>query len=180
MRSEMYRKVVRTFAVVAIMASPTAVFAAYVASDSFEKTVDVDGVAVLHVSNESGAVEIIGGDVDKVTIRATIRIDKKLSKSNPKRAEQILRGVKRSQLVSIEGARIEISKITRNTYQRHASISYKIVVPHDSDINVHSVSGNVKVSGVTGSVSATSDTGEVTLAESFTPKKAELNASAIG
>ena len=157
MKLEVCRKTLRSFAVVAMLMSPTAVFAAYVATDSFEENVDVDGVAVVHVSNESGAVEVIGGDVDQVTIRATIKIDTKLSRSNPKRAEQILRGVKRSPPVSIDGSRIEISKIKRGSYQRHASISYEIVVPRDSEINVHSVSGNVRVSGVTGSVNATSD-----------------------
>ena len=168
----------KTVAVVAMLVSPAAALAAYVALGSFEETVDVDGVAVVHVSNESGAVEIIGGDVDQVTIRATIRIDKKLSNSNPMRAEQIISGVKRSPPVSIEGGRIEISKIKRGTYQRHASISYEIVVPHDTEVNVQSVSGNVKVSGVTGSVSATSETGKVTLAESSPPKKVELNTPA--
>jgi len=172
---KMCRKIVKTIAVVAMLVSPAAAFAAL---GSFEETVDVDGVAVVHVSNESGAVEIIGGDVDKVTIRATIRIDKKLSRSNPMRAEQIIRGITRSPPVSIEGSRIEINKIQRRTYQRQASISYKIVVPRDSEVTVHSVSGNVKVSGVTGSVSATSETGKVTLAESSAPKKYELDVPA--
>jgi hypothetical protein len=175
MKLKMCRKIVKTFAVVAMLVSPAAAFAAL---GSFEETVDVDGVAVVYVSNESGAVEIIGGDVDQVTIRATIRIDKKLSRSNPIRADQIIRGVKRSPPVSIEGNRIEISKIKRGTYQRSASISYKIIVPRDSEINIQSVSGNVKVSGVTGSVSAISETGKVTLAESSPPKKVELNTPA--
>jgi hypothetical protein len=177
MKLEMCRNIVRTFAVVALLVSPAAVFAA---KGSFEQIVDVDGVAVVHVSNESGAVEIIGGDVDKVTIRATIRIDKKLSSSDPKRAAQILHGVKRSPPVSIEGGRIEISKIERRTYQRHASISYKIIVPRDSEINVQSVSGNVKVSGVTGIVNATSETGKVTLADSSAPRKSESDMPAVG
>jgi hypothetical protein len=178
MNLKMCRKIVKTFAVVAVLVSPAAALAAYVASGSFEETVDVDGVAVVHVSNESGAVEIIGGDVDQVTIRATIRIDKKLSNSNPMRAAEIIHRVKRSPPVSIEGGRIEISKIKRRSYRRHASISYEVVVPHDSEVNVHSVSGNVKVSGVTGSVSATSETGKVTFAESSPPKKFELSTPA--
>jgi len=177
MKMEMCRKIARSFAFVAMLVSPTAVFAT---TGSFEQTVDVDGAAVVHVSNDSGAVEIIGGDVDKVTIRATIRIDKKLSGSDPKRAVEILRAVKRRPPVSIEGGRIEISKIQRRAYQRHASISYEIVVPHDSEVNVHSVSGDVKVSGVTGSVSATSETGKVTLADSSAPRKTELDTPAIG
>lgn len=177
MKSEMCRNIARTFAVVAILVSPPAAFGA---SGSFEETVDVDGVAIVHLSNESGAVEIIGGDVDQVTIHATIRIDKRLSRTNPVRAEKIIRGVKRSPPVTIEGNRIEISKIKRRSYQSKASISYRIVVPHDSEVNVQSISGNVKISGVTGTVSATSETGKVTLADSSTPRESESDTPAIG
>jgi hypothetical protein len=143
---EIFRKLVRTFAVIAIFLSPTAVFAGYMATGSFEETVDVDGGAIVHVSNDSGAVEVIGDDVDQVSIRAKIKINKKLSASNPMRAERIIRAVKKSPPVSVEGGRIEISKI-QDRYRRYASISYEIVVPRDSEVNVHSVSGNVKVSG---------------------------------
>jgi hypothetical protein len=175
MKLEICRKLVRTFAVVAILVSPAAVFAA---AGSFEETVDVDGVAIVHVSNDSGAIEVIGDDVDQVSIRAKIKINKKLSASNPKRADRIIRAVKRSPPLTVEGGRIEISKL-QGRYQRHASISYEIVVPRDSDVNVHSVSGNVKVSGVAGSVNATSENGKVTLADSSAPKKAELSVSAL-
>ena len=175
MKLEICRNLVSTFAAVAIFLSPAAVFAA---SGSFEKTVDVDGAAIVDVSNDSGTVEVIGDDVDQVSIRATIKISKKLSRSDPMRAEQIIRAVKRLPPVSVEGGRIEISKIA-DRYQRHASISYEIVVPRDSEVTVHSVSGNVKVSGVAGSVNATSDKGKVTLAEASAPKKAELSMSAL-
>ena len=174
MKLEICRKLVKTFAVGAILVSPATVFAA---AGSFEETVDVDGVAIVDVSNDSGAVEVIGDDVDQVTIRAKIKINKKLSSSDPMRAEKIIRAVKRSPPVSVEGGRIEISKIARR-YQRHASISYEIVVPRDSEVNVRSVSGNVKVSGVAGSVNAESEEGKVTLAESSAPKKAEASESA--
>ena len=178
MKLEDCGKLVKIFAVVAVLVSPTAVFAAWVATGSFEETVDTKGVAVVDVSNESGAVEIIGDDVEQVSIRAKIKISKKLSGSNPMRAEQIIRSVKRSPPVSVEGNRIEISKI-KSSYQRHASISYEIVVPHNSEVNVQSVSGNVKVSGVTGIVNARSETGEVTLAESSAPEKADSKMSAL-
>ena len=175
MKLEICRNLVSVFAAGAFFLSPAAVFAA---SGSFEKTVDVDGVAIVHVANDSGAVEVIGDDVDQVSIRATIKISKKLSRSDPMRAEQIIRAVKRLPPVSVEGDRIEISKIA-SRYQRHASISYTIVVPRDSEVNVRSVSGNVKVSGVDGSVDATSEKGKVNLAESSATKKAELSMAAL-
>ena len=176
MNSVIRRKVVRFF-VVAMLVSPATLFAAFVATGSFEETIDVNGVAVLDVTNERGAIEVIGADVDTVLIQATITINERLSASNPMRAEKIIRSVKRSPPVSVEGGRVEIGKLS-SRHQRHASISYKIVVPRDSEVKVHSVSGNVKVDGVTGIVKATSDKGEVTLADSPAPKNVDSTVSA--
>ncbi|MEM9402667.1 MAG: hypothetical protein AAGA44_09295 [Pseudomonadota bacterium] len=175
---EFSKKVAKVFAVIAVAVSPTAVFADYMATGTFEETVDVDGAAIVHVSNESGAIEVTGDDVDQVTIRAKIRVNKRLSASNPQRASQIIRSVKRSPPVSVEDGRIDISKL-RGRFQRHASVSYEIIVPRDSEVTIHSVSGNVKVSGVAGVVNATSDEGKVTLADASVTDDAESSVSAL-
>ncbi|MDJ0758892.1 MAG: hypothetical protein QNJ19_05795 [Woeseiaceae bacterium] len=172
MKQEICRKLVGAFAAFAMFSSPAAVFAAYAGKGTFEETIDVSGAAVIDVTNESGAIEVVGDDVDQVSIRAKVKISKRLSSSNPARAEQIIRSIKRSPPVSVEGGRIQISKINER-YQRHASISYKIVVPRNSEVNVQSVSGDVKVSGVKGDVNATSEKGKVTLAETSVTGTAE-------
>jgi hypothetical protein len=153
----------RLIAIVAVLGSPAAALAA---SGKFQKDVAVDGSAVVFVSNETGSITVRGGDVDKVTIRARIRISDRMARRDPQRAQEIINGIKRWPPITVEGNRIEITKVERRSYQKYASISYEIQVPRDSDIEVHSVSGNVVVSGVTGDVDAKSDTGEVTLADS--------------
>lgn len=150
-------------AIVAVLGSPAAALAA---SGKFQKDIAVDGSAVVHVSNESGSVTVRGADVDKVTILARIRISDRMAATDPVRAQKIINGIKRVPPIKVEGNRIEITKVERRAYQKYASISYEIQVPRDSDIEVHSVSGNVVVSGVTGNVDAKSDSGEVTLADS--------------
>lgn len=162
MKSELGRNILKFAAIAAVLAQPAV---AHAASGKFEKTVAVDGGAVVHVNNESGSVTVTGGDVDEVTIRAHITISDRLSQSDPSRAQKILNGIKRLPPITVEGNRIEITKVERRAYQKHASISYDIIVPRDSDIEVHSVSGNVVVSGVTGKVNATSGSGKVTLAD---------------
>ncbi len=162
MKSKLGRNFLKVAAIAALMAQPVA---AHAASGKFEKTIGVDGNAVVQVNNESGSVTVKGGDVDKVTIRAHVTISERMSRSDPVRAQKILNGIKRVPPITVQGNRIEISKIERRAYQKHASISYDIVVPRDSDVEVHSVSGNVVVSGVTGKVNATSDSGKVTLAD---------------
>lgn len=177
MREEICRKLPGIFTALAMAVSPAVVFAGYVGTGSFEETIEVDGAAVVDVANESGAIEVTGDDVEHVSIRAKVKISKRLSSSNPARAEQIIRAVKRSPPVSVENGRIQINKINER-YQRHASVSYKIVVPRDSEVNVQSVTGDVRVSGVTGGVHATSEKGKVTVADASVPGKAESQLSA--
>mgnify|MGYP001811636047 CR=1 FL=1 len=156
------RSLVKLVAIVALLGSPVAALAA---SGKFEKTIAVDGSAVVHVNNESGAVTVKGADVEQVTIRARIRIDKSLASRDPSRAQKIIDSIRRAPPITAKGSKITITKVERRSYQKHASISYDILVPRDSDIEVSSVSGNVVVSGVTGEVNATSDSGKVTLAD---------------
>ena len=162
MMTTLSRNILKLVALTAILALPATALGA---SGKFEKSIDVDGGAVVHVNNDSGTVRVTGGDVDKVTIRAHIRIKERMARTDPSRAQKIVNGIKRVPPISVEGNRIKITKIERRAYQKHASISYDIIVPRNSDVEVHSVSGNVVVSGVTGDVNATSDSGKVTLAD---------------
>ena len=179
MKEGIFRKLVGTFAVLTMFVSPVVAAKDYVATATFEETIDVNGVAVIDVANESGAIKVIGDDVDQVSIHAKVKISKQLSKSDPMRAEKIIRSVKRSPPVSVEDGRIQISELSAR-HQRHASISYEIVVPRNSEVNVQSVSGDVTVSGVTGIINATSEKGEVTLADSSVAgtEEPQLSASA--
>lgn len=163
MKSSKWGSVLKLVAVVAVLGSPAGALAA---SGTFQKDIAIDGTAVVHVSNDSGSVTVRGADVDKVTIHARIKIKANMAADDSMRAQKIIKSIKRNPPIKVEGNRIEITKIERRAYQKNASISYDIQVPRDSNIEVHSVSGNVVVSGVTGDVDAKSDSGEVTLADS--------------
>jgi hypothetical protein len=78
---------------------------------------------------------------------------------------EIISAIKRSPPVELDGNRVIIETLTKHTHKRYVSISYEILVPREAEINVHSVSGNVRVSGIIGEVNATSDTGKVTVAK---------------
>jgi hypothetical protein len=103
--------------------------------------------------------------VDQVTIRARILVDERYSKTNPLKVGEIISAIKRSPPVELDGNRVIIETLTKHTHKRYVSISYEILVPREAEINVHSVSGNVRVSGIIGEVNATSDTGKVTVAK---------------
>ena len=117
------------------------------ATGTFKKSIAVNANAIVEVSNLQGNVIVRGADVDKVTIRARIEVDKRLAKTSPQKAAKL------------------IGELKKHTHQRYATISYDIQVPSKATVKVHSVSGDVRVSGVSGTVDATSDKGEVSVAE---------------
>jgi len=147
--------------------------ASLAATAAFDENVAIDGAAIIDVSNQSGAVNVRGGDVDQVSIHARITVNKRLSKTDPLKAGNILRAIKSSPPIEIDGNKVVIGELKKHNHKRYVSISYEIVVPRDAEVNVHSISGNVHVSGVTGAVKATSDTGKVTLAGLSKPQKAQ-------
>ena len=141
------------------------------ASGSFETSVAVDDEAIVDVSNLRGSVVVRGHDVDEVTIRARITIDKPYAKSDLLKAGNLLNEIKRLPPVAAEGNRVIVRELENLSHRRHASISYEILVPRDATVSVHSVSGDVRVSGINGEVDATSDTGTVTVADSSDPAR---------
>ena len=142
------------------------------ASGAFETTVAIDGDAIIDISNDRGTVLVTGGDVDEVTVRARITIDKRYARTDPQKAGRLISMIKRSPPVEAVGNHVTIGKLEKHTLRRYATINYEIVVPRDAAVNVHTVSGDVRVSGISGEVKATSDTGKVTVANLDTESSA--------
>jgi hypothetical protein len=154
-------RIAKFIAVISILGLPTAALAA---SGSFEMDIPVANVASIEVTNGSGTVYVRGADVDQVTIRARINVDKRYAKRDPYKAMSMVEALKRTPPIRTDGDRIIIEQPRKNTQRRHVSIDYEILVPRDAQVKVHSDSGDVRVSGVSGPVDATSETGVVTLA----------------
>jgi hypothetical protein len=163
MRNEFRKWLTMTLAAFALFGYSAAAFAA---SGAFEKSFAVDSDAIVDVSNLKGSVVVRGGDVDAVTIRARIAIDKRYAKSDPLKAGKLINEIKRSPPVEAVANRVTVAELQKHSHRRYASISYEILVPREATVSVHSVSGDVRVSGINGEVNATSDTGEVTVADS--------------
>ncbi len=160
--STVFRKRLTFVAAILVMFGYSA--AASAASGAFEKSVAVDGDAIVDVSNLRGTVNVRGADVDEVTIRAKITVDKRYARTDPLKAGKVIGEIKRSPPIEADGNRVVVGELKKHSHRRYATISYEILVPRESSVTVHSVSGDVRVSGISGEVNATSDTGDVTVA----------------
>ncbi len=154
----------RIIQLVAVVAALGYSAASVAASAVFEKEYSIDNAASIEISNGSGSVDVRGADVDQVTIRARISIDKRYTRRDASKAKRLALQLRAKPPISVDGDRIVIEQPQNNAQRRYATISYEIVVPNDAQVKVQSESGNVRVSGVSGEVDATSESGVVTLA----------------
>jgi DUF4097 and DUF4098 domain-containing protein YvlB len=109
------------------------------------------------VSNVAGDITVIAGSGDEVSVEATKRARRDRSQLDQVRIE-----------VDNAPGRVDV----RTSYPRFAnnnvSVEYRVTVPSGVSVELHSVSGSVKVTGVRGAVRAESVSGTVTAAD--TPK----------
>jgi DUF4097 and DUF4098 domain-containing protein YvlB len=124
-------------------------------TERFSRKVRVGRDGRVSVSNISGDIVVSAGSGDEVSIEAVKRA----------RGDGGLASVR----IDVEerggGVYVRTTHTGRND---HASVDYTITMPATAAIEVHSVSGNVKVTGIHGSVRADSVSGNVTSTD--TPK----------
>ena len=105
------------------------------------------------ISNISGDITVTGGSGDEVSVEAVKRTRGSRDRLNDIRIE-----------VDNPPGRVEI----RTEYPRtsnSASVDYTVTVPSGASVELHSISGSVKVSGVRGAVRAETISGDVTAAD---------------
>lgn len=161
MRHETRMQFMRMAVILAMFGYTAATLAA---SGSFEENIAVGDGVIVDVTNLNGDVVVRGANVDEVTVRARISIDKRFERTDPQKAGKVIGEIRRSPPIELIGNRVVIGELTKHTHQRYASLSYEILVPSDATVSIHTESGDVRVSGVTGPVNATSDKGDVTVA----------------
>jgi DUF4097 and DUF4098 domain-containing protein YvlB len=125
-------------------------------TERFSRKVRIGRDGRVSVSNISGDITVSTGSGDEVSIEAV------------KRA--------RGDAGQLASVRIEVEERGGAVYVRtthsgrndHASVDYTITMPATAGVDVHSVSGGIKVTGIRGSVRAETVSGDVTATD--TPK----------
>ena len=125
-------------------------------SERFSRRIKVGKNGFLTLSNVSGDITVTAGSGDEISIEAVKHAHGDQSQ---------LGSVKIS--VDEGPGRVEVSTnhIGRND---HVSVDYTVTVPSDAGVELHSVSGSIKVTGVQGAVRVESVSGDVAAAK--TPK----------
>ena len=125
------------------------------ASGSFDRTLSVSGPIRLELNNTSGDVSITGSADGKVHVHADARSSGMGFESPEKRLNELLANPPIEQ----RGSTIHIGEEMRNL--RNVSISYKIEVPHDTEIASTLLSGTQTIQDVRGPVKAEAMSGSI-------------------
>jgi len=126
-------------------------------SDRFTAKYRIGADGRVSIANISGDIVVTGGGGDEVSVDAVKR-----TRGDKSQLDQ----------VRIEGdsgpGRVEIKTVYPMRSSSSVSVDFTVVVPAGASLEVHSISGSVKVTGVRGSVRAETVSGTVTAAD--TPK----------
>ena len=113
------------------------------------------------VSNVSGEIVVTTGSGEEISIEAT----KWTNGDRSRLAEVQIQVDERPDRIDV---RANSSRRTFNGFNERVSVDFAVTVPSWAAVDVHSVSGMVRVTGVQGAVRATTVSGSITT--SATPK----------
>jgi hypothetical protein len=111
-------------------------------------TFDADGVAAVKLHNDIGSVEIVGDDVDQITLVA-----------------EISHGLRRTVTeAAVEGDTLVVDMDCPTGLPVWCSVDYHLVVPRDLDVDARNDNGRLTLRDLDGDVIASGDNGGIELA----------------
>src|SRR5688572_26887266 len=109
---------------------------------------DADGLTSLELHNDTGSVEIVGDDVDEVTVTM-----------------EVSHGLRRTVTEeTIEGSALVLDMDCPTGIPTWCSVDYRIVVPRSVDLDVDNENGRTTIRDIDGDVLVEGDNGRVELA----------------
>ncbi len=124
----------------------------------FDRTLKVSGAVQLEVETGSGDISVRKGDDGSVRVYGTIRAGELFSGSDP--AEKVRR-LEKDPPIEQAGNIIHIGRITEWSLRQNVSISYEVVVPANTRVELKTGSGRVELEGVTGPARLQTGSGDV-------------------
>jgi DUF4097 and DUF4098 domain-containing protein YvlB len=124
-------------------------------SEHFSRKVKVGRDGRVSVANISGDIVVTGGSGDEVSIEATKR-----TRGDKSELDQVQINVEE------RAGRVEVRTEYARNENNHVSVDYTVTVPASASVEVHSVSGGLRISGVQGTVRMETVSGDVTAASS--------------
>ncbi len=115
-----------------------------------DREVPADGIRVVDVDTDNGAIEISGGAGDEITIRSVLR------EQNDGDADATVR---------VDDDRLVITGECDDRWWNRCSVGFVVTVPSKVDVRVATDNGRVRAAGLDGDVSIETDNGAIEATE---------------
>lgn len=124
----------------------------------FDRTLKVSGAVQLEVETGSGDISVRKGDDGSVRVYGTIRAGEWFSGGDP--AEKVRR-LEKEPPIDQAGNIIHIGRISEWSLRQNVSISYEVVVPANTRVELKTGSGRVELESVAGPARLQTGSGDV-------------------
>lgn len=138
--------------------------------ETLDKSYDLGSGGSIAVANVNGSVRIEAWDRNEVRVEAV----KKVKAGSRSKAEEVMDAI--DVVITRRGDHLEIdTRLPRGGdggfldwlvgNHANANVSYKVTVPRDTDVEVDTVNGKVRVAGVSGRVEASTTNGGIEMVD---------------
>lgn len=139
-------------AVLALAFTPTALFAA---EGTFDRTLQVNGVATLKIGTGSGYIHITPGPDGSIHIIGHVHSSNGWFSGSP---EENVRRVTSNPPITQDGNNIEVGQ---HTHYENISIDYVVTAPRGTEVNAASGSGDLNISNLGAPLRAETGSGDI-------------------
>ena len=133
------------------------------ATDTFEESLTVAETITFDVKTGSGSIEISSGPGRDVKIIGKIKVQRRsFWRKNPN-AEEIIQQVIDNPPIEVSDGLVRVGRFEDRSLGKRVSISYKIVVPSDTEVLASTGSGSISVNDIAARVDVGSGSGRLRL-----------------
>jgi len=145
----------------------------------FEQTFTKSEPFVLEVDTGSGAIKVLSGPGDRVTVTGKIRVNRRFFGAKRGDADEIVQAVKDNPPIEIANDRVRVGHFDDRNLRKNISISYEIVVPTGTEVVAETGSGSISVTAISAPVDVHTGSGSVKLENIAGPVKARTGSGSI-
>src|SRR6266545_6460964 len=147
------------------------------AEGSFDRSLNVTGLADLDVSTGSGEITVRAGGPGLVQVHGVIRVNNR--RNSRAEAEQKVRALASNPPIEQNGSVIRIGRIEDRELRQNVSISYEIVAPAETRLRANTGSGSQTIDGIRGPADVNTGSGSLTISNVIENVKARTGSGGI-
>lgn len=148
------------------------------ADGAFEERLPAGDIVSLDVTTGSGSIKVRPGTGNVAVVHGEIRVNKRFI-FKPKDSSEIVQQILDNPPVLLNGSELRVGHISDRRIRDRVSISYDIMVPAGTTVEVDTGSGSITIADITAQVDAEAGSGSIRLTNIGASVKADTGSGSI-